>query len=71
MPHTNSYRLYLRKRPWRFTDGLASLFSDTSMSSKYILSKTADQADLRAIRSDFLVVGNDMRRALTQYAENA
>ena len=71
MQHLTSHTLELRKRPWTLADGLASLFSDATLSSHYILSKTADQADLRALRSDFIAVGQDMQFALTKYAEGA
>jgi hypothetical protein len=60
--------LTLRKHPFSFTEGLASAFDYTPISQKYNVSPTPNAADARAIASDFLVTGNDMRTALADYA---
>jgi hypothetical protein len=60
--------LALRKQPFSFTEGLASAFEWTPISQKYNVSPTPNAADARAIASDFIVTGNDMRAALADYA---
>ncbi len=60
--------LLLRTSRFSFSEGLASAFDYTSIASNYHLSPTASAADARAIASDFIVTGNDMRAALADYA---
>ena len=62
------HSLHLRKRPFSFTDGLASAFDYRPLSDGYNVSATPQIADARAIASDFIVTGNDMRTALSEYA---
>lgn len=64
--HT-SQSLALRKRPFSFTDGLVSAFDYTPLTNRYNFSPPPNSADARAIASDFLVTGNDMRAALADY----
>jgi len=59
--------LTLRKRPFSFTDGLASAFDYTPLTRSYNVSLTPNAADARAIASDFFMTGNDMRTALADY----
>jgi hypothetical protein len=60
--------LALRKHAFSFTEGLASAFDWTPVSRSYNISPTPNIADARAIASDFIVTGNDMRSALADYA---
>ena len=60
--------LSLRKRPYSFADGLSAVFDYTPLSAKYNVSATPQIADAKAIASDFIVTGNDMRAALADYA---
>jgi len=59
--------LTLRKQPFSFTDGLTSAFDYTPFIHSYNLSPTPNAADARAIASDFIATGNDMRTALADY----
>ena len=59
--------LTLRKHPFSFSEGLASAFDYTPVSQKYNVSPTPNAADARAIASDFIATGNDMRTALADY----
>jgi hypothetical protein len=63
-----SNSLWLRKHPFSFTDGLASVFDYKTITDGYNVSPTPQNADARAIASDFVVTGNDMRAALADYA---
>ena len=58
----------MRKRPFSFVDGFASLFDDAPFTRNYFISKTTEEADVRAMRADFIVTGDDMRAALRTYA---
>jgi len=60
--------LALRKSPFTFSEGLASAFDWAPITEKYHISSTPSIADARAIASDFIVTGNDMRAALSEYA---
>ena len=60
--------LTLRKEPFSFADGLSAVFDYTPVSANYHISPTPQIADARAIASDFLATGNDMRAALADYA---
>jgi hypothetical protein len=62
--------LTLRKRPFSFSDGLSAVFDHTPLSAEYIISPTPQAADARAMASDFIVTGNDMRAALSEYARS-
>lgn len=59
--------LFLRKSHFSFSEGLASAFDYTPVSARYNVSATPNIADARAIASDFIVTGNDMRAALADY----
>lgn len=63
-----SSSLALRTHGFSFTEGLASAFDHSSVSARYNVSATPQIADARAIASDFIVTGNDMRAALADYA---
>jgi hypothetical protein len=63
-PYTS---LDLRRYPFSFTEGLASAFDYSLVSGHYHVSRTPEIADARAIASDFIVTGNDMRAALADY----
>jgi len=60
--------LGLRKRPFSFPEGLAAVFDSAPLSASYHISATPQIADARAIGSDFIETGNDMRAALSEYA---
>jgi hypothetical protein len=71
MTRVNSlHSLALRKQPFSFSQGLASAFDWTPISQNYDVSATPQIADARAIASDFIVTGNDMRAALSEYARS-
>ena len=57
--------LGLRKRPFSFSEGLSAVFDHTPISASYHGSAIADT---QAIASDFIVTGDDMRSALSDYA---
>ena len=59
--------LSLLKHQFSFTEGLASAFDYTPFIRSYNVSPTPNAADARAIASDFIVTGNDMRTALADY----
>ena len=66
---TTLYRtLALRTRPFSFSDGLTSAFDWSPITQNYHISATPQIADARALASDFIVTGNDMRAALSEYA---
>jgi hypothetical protein len=60
--------LALRKQRFSFTEGLASAFDYTPIINAYNVSPTPNSADARAIASDFIATGDDMRTALADYA---
>jgi hypothetical protein len=60
--------LFLRKNRFTFSEGLASAFDWTPIRENYNISATPQSADARAIASDFIVTGNDLRAALSEYA---
>lgn len=60
--------LFLRKSHFTFSEGLASAFDYAPISSHYDISPTGQIADAKAIASDFIVTGNDLRAALSDYA---
>ena len=60
--------LFLRKSHFSFSEGLASAFDWTPIRQNYNISATPQIADAYAIASDFIVTGNDMRAALSDYA---
>lgn len=59
--------LALRKRPFSFMEGAAVVFDYTPFTAAYHISSTPQSADARAIASDFIVTGDDMRSALADY----
>ena len=63
------HSLWLRKRSFSFIDGATTVFDWTPITAHYDVSPTPENADARAIASDFIVTGNDLRSALAEYAE--
>ena len=63
-----SQSLFLRKQPFSFIDGAASVFDWTPITERYNVAPTPENADARAIASDFIITGNDLRAALAEYA---
>jgi hypothetical protein len=63
-----SRSLFLRKQPFSFIDGATNLFDWSPITERYNIAPTAQNADARAITSDFIVTGNDLRSALADYA---
>ena len=64
-----SRSLFLRKHPFSFIDGATGLFDWTPLAERYNVSPTPQIADTRAIASDFIITGNDLRAALAEYAQ--
>ena len=60
--------LFLRKGRFTFEEGLASAFDWKPIKQNYNISATPQIADARAMASDFIVTGNDLRAALSEYA---
>ena len=63
-----SQSLFLRRQPFSFIDGAASIFDWSPITERYNMAPTAENADARAIASDFIITGNDLRSALAEYA---
>ena len=59
-----SSTLFLRKEPFSFLDGVVSVFDYAPFSASYDVSPTPQIADAKAISSDFIVTGDDIRTAL-------
>ena len=60
------FRLYHRPSFW---EGVARLFDFTGKLNKYNISESGDEADYRAIRSDWQHVGQDLSSAISEYEE--
>jgi hypothetical protein len=63
-----SHSLFLRRHPFSFMDGATGVFDWTPMTKNYNVAATPESADARAIASDFIITGNDLRAALADYA---
>jgi hypothetical protein len=65
------YRLttYLYATP-SFLEGVARLFDFTGSLNAYNCSDSPNQADFKAISSDWMVVGGDLRKAIKNYQEH-
>jgi hypothetical protein len=63
-----SRSLFLRKHAFSFLDGATDVFDWTPITRHYNVAATPQSADARAIASDFIITGNDMRSALGNYA---
>jgi hypothetical protein len=63
-----SRSLFLRKHDFSFLDGATAVFDWTPIADHYSVAPTAQDADARAMASDFIVTGNDLRAALAEYA---
>ena len=59
----SDYTSFLFARP-SFLEGLARIFDFGGSLNQYNTSATPEEADKRALRSDWLAVGDDMRRAI-------
>lgn len=66
LSHTPSFRLF--KKKLSFTDGVASLIDFSENQSRYHIDATEKEADMNALRSDWLAIGSDMKKAIEQYA---
>lgn len=60
------YRLYARPS---FLEGVARLFDLRGSLNKYNYSRSITEADFRSIESDWQFVGNDLRAAIKQFAQ--
>jgi hypothetical protein len=49
-------------------DGATGVFDWTPMTKNYNVAAIPESADARAIASDFIITGNDLRAALADYA---
>jgi hypothetical protein len=65
-----SSSLFLRKSHFTFSEGLASAFDWMPIAEHYNISPSPQSADARAIASDFIVTGNDVRAALSEYGRS-
>ncbi len=63
-----AHSLFLRKQPFSFIDGATSVFDWMPVTQNYNIASTPQSADARAIASDFIITGNDLRTALADYA---
>lgn len=52
-----------------FFEGIARLFDITGSLNKYNKSRTPEEADFRAIRSDWEAVGNEISSAARKFTE--
>jgi hypothetical protein len=64
-----SQSLFLRKQAFSFIDGATSVFDWTPLTDRYNIAPTPENADARAMASDFIITGNDLRSALAEYAQ--
>jgi hypothetical protein len=64
------HSLALRRRAFSLTDGLTCAFDYTPVSGNYHVSATPQIANARALASDLLVTGNDLRTARADYARS-
>ena len=63
-----SQSLFLRKHPFAFIDGASGIFDWSPITEHYNIAPSPENADARAIASDFIITGNDLRTALAEYA---
>jgi hypothetical protein len=68
--HNFSQSLWLRTRSFSFVDGATAVFDWQPLSHHCNVSPTPQSADTRAMASDFYAVGDDMRAALSEYAQS-
>lgn len=61
-----SHFLFARPTFWR---GWAEIWDFANTLSLYNASPTVEQADYYATKSDWMAVGDDLRRALNRYAQ--
>jgi hypothetical protein len=61
---------FFAQEPFTFSEGLASAFDWMPITEHYNVAPSPQSADARAIVSDFIVTGNDMRAALSEYARS-
>lgn len=70
MLHSHRFRrIYLFARP-SFLTGIARILDPQGKLNTYNTSESAQLADARAIRSDWLAVGDDLRSAIQSYEES-
>ncbi len=61
---------FLFARP-SFIEGLARIVDFGGTLNEYNRSKTAEEADKRALKSDFEVIGRDLREAIDEFEHAA
>jgi hypothetical protein len=66
MNQNYSHSDYLFARP-SFLAGIARLFDFWGLFDSYNYSRTPEVADAKAIRADWLTVGNDLRWAINRF----
>ncbi len=59
---------FLYARP-SIIEGIARLLDFGNILNEYNRSRTSQEADIRALRADWYVVGDDLRRAYEEFAE--
>lgn len=64
----NSRTDFLYARP-SFTEGVARLLDFGNFLNEYNTSPSEEEADLRALRADWYVVGDDLRGAMAQFVD--
>jgi len=67
--NSETFRLF-RNRP-SFVDGVSALLDISDTANRYHINNTPKEADLNAIHSDWLAVGQDMVHAIENYVEES
>jgi hypothetical protein len=67
LTHMQAPTLFLRRTSFSFIAGAASLFENPTIMRHYRTPPTSQIADGQALASDFLIIGDDMRAALSDY----
>jgi hypothetical protein len=61
------FKTHLFSRP-SFIDGMARIFDFSGSLQKYNTEETPQEADYIALRNDWRMVGEDIRKSIEQYA---
>ena len=62
------FRLYSRPS---FLDGVTRLFNFHGLITDYKYSRSNEEADYRAIESDWMFVGDDIKNAIIEFSEKS
>ena len=66
--HKHSFRLFARPG---FLEGVARIFDFANVLQSYRYDTTAREADAKAVRSDWMAVGDDLRHAIRTYERHS